>query len=81
MFLNRLLPSFFPFVQMAFDLTIVEPAGKAQMKESNKDLFPTALFWEPTHSGQKLRETQFAEERHPNGHKARPAPTGLKGCL
>ena len=42
--LNRLLPSFFPFLQMVFDPTVVEPAGKAQMKESYKDLFPTALF-------------------------------------
>lgn len=29
---------------MAFDPTIVEPAGKAQMKENYKDLFPIALF-------------------------------------
>lgn len=40
MFLNRLLTSFFPLLQMAFDPTHVETAGKTQLKESYKGIFP-----------------------------------------
>lgn len=55
------------FLWTVFDPTIVQPAGKVWMKKSYKEPFPTALFQEPSHSGQKLRETYFSEEGHPRG--------------
>lgn len=35
---------FFPLLQMAFDPADVETAGKTQLKESYKDIFPRSLL-------------------------------------
>lgn len=62
---------------MAFDPTDVEAAGKTQLKDSYKDIFPRAPLLENTRSGQ----SHFAEEAHIDEHEDRPMPTRLKGCL